>query len=160
MQDSYTLWFLMHLFPLSLCISVSFLSIFLLLVRKNLKERARACSSVNFFIIECMQPFCISKQSEKFSNLCFCLQLVKKNRKERAEERSSDSDMYDGYTLWFLMQRLRQARRRRAVSDNTICYSIPFKALWGIWSYSANVYNLQLISVLSPTKPNFQLKPS
>ena len=38
---------------------------------------------------------------------------MRRNRKEREEERSSEPDMVDGQMLWLLMQRLRRHARNR-----------------------------------------------
>ncbi len=41
-------------------------------------------------------------------------QLMRRNRKERAEERiHMEPDMIDGQMLWMLMQHLRRSARRR-----------------------------------------------
>ncbi|KAL3885744.1 hypothetical protein ACJMK2_025787 [Sinanodonta woodiana] len=41
-------------------------------------------------------------------------QLVKRNKRERDEERRAEPEMLDGQMLWFIMNQLRRSRRRRA----------------------------------------------
>jgi len=41
----------------------------------------------------------------------FYFQTMKKNKKEREEDRSHEPEMIDGQMLWFLMQHLRRSRR-------------------------------------------------
>ena len=40
-------------------------------------------------------------------------QVMRRNRREREDERSSEPDMVDGQMLWLLMQRLRRHARNR-----------------------------------------------
>ena len=44
-------------------------------------------------------------------------QLMRKNRREREEERISEPDMIDGHMMWVLLQRLRRSARRQARDD-------------------------------------------
>jgi len=45
--------------------------------------------------------------------MSICSQAVKRNTREREEERTSDGAMIDGSMLWFIMHHLRQGRLRR-----------------------------------------------
>ena len=55
---------------------------------------------------------------------------MKKNKKERDEERSSDTDMMDSRMLWFLMRHLRRVRQPRvsgALIPLPIYYTLPLE---------------------------------
>ena len=41
---------------------------------------------------------------------------MKKNRRDRDEERANEPDMIDGQMLWFLMQQFRRNARRQVLS--------------------------------------------